>query len=126
MPRCSYCGCDLPGLTDVCRKCFEARYAEIDNPKSFLEILTNPAGLTADELREVKETPVPLGRTIRIFLSAFAFMFVYVLLRSRFSHFVDGLWGGHFKYHPFTPTTSALIALLFALIVVYVESRSRR
>jgi hypothetical protein len=125
MPQCSYCGCDLPALTDVCRKCFDARYAEIDRPKSFLEILTNPAGLTAEGLREVKETPLPLGRKIRIFLSAFASMFVYGLLRTRFPHFV-GLWGSHFAYHPLTPRISALIALPFALIVVYVESRRRR
>ena len=114
MPRCSYCGCDLPASTDICRKCFEARYAEIDRPKSFLEIVTNPRGLTAEELRQVRETPLPLGRKMLIFLFAFVLFFLYGLLRTNFG------------YHHVTPKTCALIALPFALIVVYVESRSRR
>jgi hypothetical protein len=37
VPRCSSCGCDLAGLEELCSKCFEARYAEIDRPKSLLE-----------------------------------------------------------------------------------------
>jgi hypothetical protein len=116
MPQCSYCGCDLPALTDICRKCFDARYAEIDRPKSLMEIVTNPTGLTAEELRQVREAPLPLGRKILTFLYAFALFVLY------------GLFHDHFGYHPYPlgPKTCALIALPLALIIVYVESRSRR
>ena len=114
MPHCSYCGCELPALTEICHKCFDARYADIDRPKSFLEIMTNPKGLTAEEMRKVREAPLPLRRTILIFLSAFALFFLFLLVRSRFS------------YYPLTPKTCALLSFPSALIVVYVESRSLR
>ncbi len=35
--RCQSCGCDLPGFEELCSKCFKARHAEIDRPRSFLE-----------------------------------------------------------------------------------------
>ena len=114
MPKCSYCGCDLPPLDNVCSQCFGARYADIEHPKSLLEIVTNPLGLTQAELRQVKETPLPLPHKIAIFLCAFGFFFLFILFRS------------HWGYHPLTPKTCALIALPLALIAVYVENRSRR
>jgi hypothetical protein len=37
MPQCPDCGCDLPSFQTLCSKCFDARYAEVGSPKSFLE-----------------------------------------------------------------------------------------
>jgi hypothetical protein len=37
MPQCPDCGCDLPSLQSLCQKCYDARYAEVGSPKSFLE-----------------------------------------------------------------------------------------
>lgn len=115
MPRCLYCHRDLPGFDNICAKCFAARSADIERPKSILEIVTNPLGLTAEELRLVKETPRSPGRQILIFLGAFAFFFLFGLLRTHLH-----------TYHPLTPKTCALIALPLAVIAVYVENRSRR
>jgi hypothetical protein len=115
MPKCSYCGWDLPGFDSICPKCFDARYADINRRKSLLEIVTNPLGLTEEELRQARERPLPLCRKMLIFLFAFAFFFFYGLFRI---HLVVG--------HTPAPKTWVLFALLFASIVVYVESRGRR
>jgi hypothetical protein len=37
MSVCSQCGCALPGLEHLCEKCYEAKYPELGQPKSFLE-----------------------------------------------------------------------------------------
>lgn len=37
MPRCSYCGSELPGLERVCPGCYEGNYAELSRPRSFLD-----------------------------------------------------------------------------------------
>ena len=34
MPRCSYCDCELPGEETLCRSCFDARYFNVNQPKS--------------------------------------------------------------------------------------------
>jgi len=37
MPHCSSCGCDLPGLQELCSECFEAKYKKLGHPKSLFE-----------------------------------------------------------------------------------------
>src|SRR5258707_12642681 len=44
MPQCSHCGCDLPGLEQVCRNCFDARHADLRQPKVLPE---RPRPITA-------------------------------------------------------------------------------
>lgn len=39
MPQCPDCGRDLPALQTLCSQCYEARYADVGRPKSFLESL---------------------------------------------------------------------------------------
>jgi hypothetical protein len=56
MPQCPFCGSDLPGVQTLCQKCYDARYAQIARPRSFLEsmrqFVSNPLCLTEEDLLE--------------------------------------------------------------------------
>jgi|SRR5579872_113678 len=37
MSRCTDCGCDLPSSENLCSECYDARYAELNRPRSLLQ-----------------------------------------------------------------------------------------
>jgi hypothetical protein len=73
MPQCSVCGCELPGLDTLCANCYNAKYADVGNPKPFLEgirrsvsresirrFVSNPMGITPEDIRDESKIPLPV------------------------------------------------------------------
>ena len=92
MSQCSYCGCNVPASENICRKCFDARYADLDHPKS------------------PPERPLPLRRPIAAFVFGFSVVLLVCLLKEWF-----------LGYHK-APIVDTLLALLGGSIAAYNET----
>lgn len=107
MSRCPDCRRGLPDLQTLCKKCYEARYAEVGQPtrsKSFREKLTRP--------------------NVLFFLGVFAFGFLEFRFDTR-DYFPFNIFGSY-RYHLMPTKTAALTAFVFASFAVWVESGRRR
>lgn len=95
MSRCPNCRCELPNLQTLCQKCWEEKYASSGHLKPWL--------------------PRGAPRLTRGNVVAFLFLFAFGFLQGRF-HFPL-----FYLHAPLSTSASALIALLFAFVAVYIQ-----
>jgi len=61
MPKCPYCGLELPGLQTLCRECYASRQLELDLPQSarrtLFKFLSNPLNITDRDIEEANKAP---------------------------------------------------------------------
>lgn len=101
MPRCSNCGCDLPGLETLCQQCFEAGYDRLAQPKPWWRRFQLRPRFTRDNF---------IG-------SIFVFTLLFARLRFDFPY-------SHAR-HMWTTETSALFSAFFACIAFFYEGRAK-
>jgi hypothetical protein len=99
MPRCPYCRRQLPGLETLCNECLAAQYEQLVRPKSWWQ------------RRQLWHRP----RFTRYSLYGFLFVFTFGILDARI-----------LCYECQTTRNAVLIACVYALIVVLIESTRRR
>jgi len=95
MSRCPDCRSELPGLQTMCQHCWEKQYASTGSAKPWL--------------------PRGLPRLTRGNLILFLFLLAFCFLQGRFHIPL------FYLHAPMSTRASALIALLFASLAIYVQ-----